>query len=462
MISQMDQIYANASITIIDASGDNAQRGLPGVSTSASRFQQRVHIGNTTILALDGGEYELKSSKWATRGWTYQEGYLSRRRLIFTPTQVLFLCAQQYAEESMYCLLQADYQYSYTGIFSNLIPNSRSDGLTFQKSGLLDHLAEYSQRYLTYAHDSVNAFIGVLNFCTRISSRSMTTILHLSQGLFADYNKDRKELRIYLDWYHKSPARRQPEFPSWTWAGWCGPVGCGIDGITLHKNHEDAQPLYYLDWEISWESGEPTAESIWDFVDRVWTELSTDTGQLPQLPACINQLQINCLIVPVHFKSVKMTSAQRHGHTDINPENGAFVRWLQWRGHPKEGAAVLRIWERIYIAIRCYLDRGLDNGDYIIGLIYKKNNSFGKSGSWIYGSEATFGCLLAKQLETGLYERVGVIPSIWIRRYLRRDPFPGQAFLDENWSILDEVRVSERERDRPFEGVGERRTIVLV
>lgn len=48
----------------------------------------------------NAGSDSIKQSKWATRGWTYQEGCLSRRRLIFTEKEVLFLCNKLLVKET--------------------------------------------------------------------------------------------------------------------------------------------------------------------------------------------------------------------------------------------------------------------------------------------------------------------------------------------------------------------------
>lgn len=147
MINQMGQVYANASLTIIDASGGDAQTGLPGVSVR--RLQNYVNIRNTARLELPCGEKDLNSSKWATRGWTYQEGYFSTRRLIFTPSQVLFLCDGTYFEESVYCLSRQINSDSETNRFKHLIPGFSSNTPRMSWN-LLAQLQEYSKRELTY------------------------------------------------------------------------------------------------------------------------------------------------------------------------------------------------------------------------------------------------------------------------------------------------------------------------
>jgi hypothetical protein len=45
--------------------------------------------------------YATNASNWPTRGWTYQERFLSKRHLFFTTQQVTFACNGMYAAESI-------------------------------------------------------------------------------------------------------------------------------------------------------------------------------------------------------------------------------------------------------------------------------------------------------------------------------------------------------------------------
>ncbi|KAL1633898.1 hypothetical protein SLS58_010888 [Diplodia intermedia] len=105
-IRRMDSIYKNAAFTIVAAVGADADYGLPGVETRfGTRFRvPRLHcrIGNMLVccrsafrksadMGMDRYRYPqnelLRESKWNTRGWTYQEGLLARRCLVFTDEQ---------------------------------------------------------------------------------------------------------------------------------------------------------------------------------------------------------------------------------------------------------------------------------------------------------------------------------------------------------------------------------------
>lgn len=453
MINQMHQVYANASITIIDASGGDAQRGLPGVSRRHRRIQKCVHVRNTAISELPCGAHELNSSKWATRGWTYQEGYFSPRRLVFTRSQVLFLCNEQYEEESICRLLQQDSSEHPHGRdrFRHLTPGYSS----LERSNLMVQLQEYSKRDLTYQKDSLNAFLGVLNFQTHETRNLESTILHVSWGLIARKSRVTGDLSVYLDWYHKAPAERRPGFPSWTWTGWGGPLEFEDEGITLHKRRNDSRPRPDLEWEMCWELNDDKAVNTWAFDSDSWSTSNTDELQLHQQPIYPTRLKVTCLVVPISSHVVPLTGAQKK--TEIHFENEAGTVRVQQEGLPEENMAVVQFWQGIYIAAPTYRDQDVDVRDDVIGLIFAKEDDY-----W----GITFGCLLARQLKEGTYERVGAIPRLMAYPLYRsrhhNSCLSRLIFLDEAGSILDKVRVTARQMELPFDGVGERRTIVLV
>lgn len=84
-IRNMDNICENALVTIVAADGDNCEAGLCGV-TSRSRLPQPRLTTNAGVLVsnLPHVSAYLKDSKCASRGWTYQEAFLSRRCLFFS------------------------------------------------------------------------------------------------------------------------------------------------------------------------------------------------------------------------------------------------------------------------------------------------------------------------------------------------------------------------------------------
>ncbi|KAI0105723.1 heterokaryon incompatibility protein-domain-containing protein [Nemania sp. FL0031] len=183
MIEQMDRIYANAYVTIIAASGSSAENGLPGFSGQQLR-QAPVVIGKTQLIELSSnGEDAIMASKWATRGWTYQEGYLSKRRLIFMENEVLFVCNREVAREPVIVRegdrdreINENNARSQKGYsmhsFHQLMP--LSDIYLKPIECFETHIHEFSKRSLSDPSDGLKAFLSILN-----NHELITTVTHL-------------------------------------------------------------------------------------------------------------------------------------------------------------------------------------------------------------------------------------------------------------------------------------------
>ncbi|EIW87361.1 HET protein, partial [Coniophora puteana RWD-64-598 SS2] len=93
-ISVMELIYGSAALTIFAAGGTNANAPLPGLRRGTRMVHQRAeHVqGLHLAVPLPTLLEAFTKTAWNTRGWTYQELMLSRRRLFFTQEQVYFEC----------------------------------------------------------------------------------------------------------------------------------------------------------------------------------------------------------------------------------------------------------------------------------------------------------------------------------------------------------------------------------
>lgn len=84
-IRQMDRIYRNAELTIIAAAGHDESYGLPGVGIQARPRRPIITLDGARVLwSPKDPHMTITQSHSATRGWTFQEAALSRRRLVFT------------------------------------------------------------------------------------------------------------------------------------------------------------------------------------------------------------------------------------------------------------------------------------------------------------------------------------------------------------------------------------------
>ncbi|KAI0125095.1 heterokaryon incompatibility protein-domain-containing protein [Xylariales sp. AK1849] len=87
-INQMADIYENALLTIIAANGWDADHGLRGLKGVTQPRDLSPHLDMAEYAKLLGA----KDYVWYSRGWTFQELYLSPRRLKFQYHTVVWEC----------------------------------------------------------------------------------------------------------------------------------------------------------------------------------------------------------------------------------------------------------------------------------------------------------------------------------------------------------------------------------
>ncbi|KAF2122720.1 heterokaryon incompatibility protein-domain-containing protein [Lophiotrema nucula] len=253
-IRRMDKIYRGATLTIIAATGTSASHGLPGVSRPWNTTSlQTLRLGKTTLLAgIERPEVLLNTSPWNQRGWTFQEGLLSTRRLVFTEKEAIFQCASMCVMSSFHC------PPSLTEMWHGLpdtesqrlrsYPNSlrdwanmdwqRSslnmfDDVSFVQASAWSMISQFLLRTLSYEQDIINAVSGILDV---LFDGKHHFALPYSLGSLND-----RRFRESLLWTHSDIARewsttelsryttprekprclhRRDGFPSWSWAGW--------------------------------------------------------------------------------------------------------------------------------------------------------------------------------------------------------------------------------------------------
>jgi hypothetical protein len=188
LIQRMDQIYQNASITIINAAGEGPECGLPGVSSTSRRPQSSATLRGVTFTTVPNVKVELARSAWFSRGWTYQEGLLSRRRLIFTPSQVSFQCLKTCTCEAIPVHIKVPQDYGNSAYDagkisdmmqglpgplevrgSHMITKEEHASPMFRRVYLGMRINEYLKKTLSHESDILNAFIGVLRYAWLLS-----------------------------------------------------------------------------------------------------------------------------------------------------------------------------------------------------------------------------------------------------------------------------------------------------
>ncbi|KAH8707084.1 heterokaryon incompatibility protein-domain-containing protein, partial [Phaeosphaeriaceae sp. PMI808] len=162
-IKSMDAVYENAVATIVAASGDGADCGLPGVGPVPRSPQPTACTnGKRLVSTLPHVSIALKDTIWMSRGWTYQEAMLSRRCIVFTDLQVYFICRKSTQCEAMnkHDSLRAPGDELPSALFEpRVLSGPRIKGVLELFS---DHVSQYTKRRLTQETDALDAFKGIL------------------------------------------------------------------------------------------------------------------------------------------------------------------------------------------------------------------------------------------------------------------------------------------------------------
>jgi hypothetical protein len=246
LLGLMDIIYAQSEITIVAAAGEDSDHGLVGVSNVQREFQYQAKTSAGTLVAFPYHPHgSIRTSKWASRGWTYQEGVLARRRLIFTSEQMYFECESMNCYESVYSPLQVLHKndkssfrhFVRSGLFTGTdystafhAFNSNQHSIQPTITEILIHTENFTSRKLSYSSDSLNAFRGII----RKFENSSLGMISFIWGL--PFRLESKELAlatfaVSITWRHVNKGSEVPQrrrtFPSWSWVGWEGIVEFG-------------------------------------------------------------------------------------------------------------------------------------------------------------------------------------------------------------------------------------------
>ncbi|KAG6119990.1 hypothetical protein E4U13_007055 [Claviceps humidiphila] len=244
-IDAMDDIYSRASLTLVVATEDAILSGIPGLS-SRREPQLSLRVNNMLYTtSLIRPDLEVASSKWASRAWTLQEGLLSRRRLIFTASQVYYQCRALHCYESISLPLRLASDWTLGRVFATGDIAARP-----QESGQMARLIKtYMCRELANPEERLDAFMGLLRTYERMDTFPVRHFLGLPLFHSDDFKmpgvvSETDRLAVSLGWMirdsmsrsstvqtpmagHETPvdelhchARRTISFPSWTWLAW--------------------------------------------------------------------------------------------------------------------------------------------------------------------------------------------------------------------------------------------------
>ncbi|KAK6074289.1 hypothetical protein SCUP234_08339 [Seiridium cupressi] len=272
----MDLIYGNADLTICAADGD-AAAGLHAMSPGTHNTKQcRGRVAGLNLMVTRPPEMYIRSSEWNERAWTFQERLLSRRCLIFTNSRVYFQCRSTGMSEDIY----ADRKGAGWSLDLKDAPMQMLRQLDSRPFWVyMKSIELYTERKLSNAADILAAFSGMSNL---INEHLKAPFIHglpsshfdlallwepvsvVRRRVLGD-DKDGKDSRLSAE---KKTNNSVPDFPSWSWAGWEGPVAYKdsvatglLDNVSdwldshtwiewwVRDGHGDLRPL--MDWNLS-------------------------------------------------------------------------------------------------------------------------------------------------------------------------------------------------------------------
>lgn len=282
-LNEMASIYANAYLTIVAAEGADGNYGIPGIGrcseprdTLCSQIRFPGHTlslepGDNLAPALYG-----QGKTWSTRGWTFQESYLSRRLLIFTSI-VSFHCQGHNSCEW------------------DLTPHGRHSPWVNQRSLIcnvpnwpdilhyLELVKAYSQKNLSFDDDILNAFAGV----TTVLNQSFQSGFHYGlPEVFFDAS-----LLWEPDWTNSTPPQlrktQKLKLPSWSWVRTKGSIQTRHWEVFAEDFYKDTSFEYTYQlkprvqwWKICSQGGTSKLIEYQHFSNHV----SMPPGWIPQIP----------------------------------------------------------------------------------------------------------------------------------------------------------------------------------
>ncbi|GKZ26625.1 hypothetical protein AbraCBS73388_002874 [Aspergillus brasiliensis] len=213
-LNSMGDIYAQSYVTIVALAGKDAEHGLPGVNM-VKRPGYRVRTTQGIYLIDQGPDYAeiLQGSRWANRGWTFQEAALSTRRLVFSDMRVFYEC---YHSETM----QDEVYGAYSKPYETSVAPLSSYGQAVE---------DFTKRELTWESDVLRAFSGVLH-----TGWGPHSYYGLPLSIFSD-----AVLWKAWDWsYPTRNAASGEAFPTWSWASIKCPISIISAGISESEQHK--------------------------------------------------------------------------------------------------------------------------------------------------------------------------------------------------------------------------------
>ncbi|KAF2455115.1 heterokaryon incompatibility protein-domain-containing protein, partial [Lineolata rhizophorae] len=256
-INAMASIYAGSYFTVVAAQGEDCKFGLPGLTDCSQPRKFPCHFiefpGQTMVTGNDLGLAESSvalGTRWTSRGWTYQEAFLSRRLLLFNGT-VSWFCHNFRSDE----WLAYPHGHENTSLDQTFLPcPSHLIGeipswpdISFYV-GMVE---EYNVRDLTFDDDAVAAFAGVISVLNKVFDRGFhfgLPEMFFDVALLWEAGSSIRERSQLL----QRRASLRTNLPSWSWMSTKGRLDLNMwtyFAPEFYKDSTDKELRPLLKWD---------------------------------------------------------------------------------------------------------------------------------------------------------------------------------------------------------------------
>jgi hypothetical protein len=268
-MERMDKIYAGALFTVIAACTDGLQE------RTQPPQDQPLNTGDKTIDAMVYHYKTLGGSKWATRGWTFQERMFSRRSIVFVPKSYIDPTLRRQAqlqdgapdrcffwecERAMWddWHLTAPSTPS-IGDAANLgdprllKPHATTEH-RLQFARYLQTVYYYNSREFRNPQDVLRAISGCLRLLSEDFPRSFSSgfiyglpVRKFHESLLWQPRGTSSQRTCRCENHHESPHQ---VLPSWSWCGWQCELDLQSMPVDQRENLSDTERMEAFAWEI--------------------------------------------------------------------------------------------------------------------------------------------------------------------------------------------------------------------
>lgn len=278
-IARMAEIYASSIITIVatEGDGDESLRGIRDCTSPRELNQRLIPFADETLVQCTERDDKATFTfgpTYFSRGWTAQEYFMAKRRLVFRDGGAHWECHCANFHEELEHVGSA-----------RLPPVKFLLGNSLAGYPDMDEYTEligcYNDRDLTYEQDALPAISGLLSVLNRSFEDGFL------QGLPEMY------FDVALRWRpgHELERRKPtvhggtpPHLPTWSWVGWKGQISntntCDADfirNLDIYSNRSQTFPT------VQWYTSD-AIEGPWRRIQSKWFRYRQELETAKDLP----------------------------------------------------------------------------------------------------------------------------------------------------------------------------------